>query len=217
MRSQFLITALAAGLLINAPAPAQTQAQVQTQAQTQDQAFSNPCDTAPFTDWDFWIGEWVAFDYDTGVVQGIDRVEKINNGCVIHQDWSQMTDRYRAQGYDQRYAGMSFNTVVLTADGPAWEQTWVAHYGGLIRLVGGLDEDGRMVIRTTEFAIQDGQFAKRVWYWDPEEDGSIHSWGEIYVRDGDGEYPDEPTNIPWNLRYVSRHVSDPLIAQPPAD
>lgn len=179
--------------------------------------FSNPCDGEVFSQWDFWIGEWVAFDFDTGVVQGIDRVEKINNGCVIHQDWSQMTDRYRAQGYEKRYAGMSFNTVIATPDGPAWEQTWIAHYGGVVRLTGNLDDTGTMIIETAEFPIQNNQFARRIWYWDPLEDGSIHSWGEIYVRDADGIYPTEPTNIPWNLRYVSRHVAAPLIAQPNTD
>lgn len=188
-------------------------------AQTSDTSteFSNPCEGELFSQWDFWVGEWVAFDYDTGVVQGIDRIEKINNGCVILQDWSQMTDRFRAQGYDQRYAGMSFNTVIATPDGPVWEQTWVAHYGGSIRLTGNLDNAGTMVIETEEFPIQNNQLAKRIWYWDPQEDGSIHSWGEIYVRSADEEFPTEPTNIPWNLRYVSRHVSTPLVAQSPAE
>ena len=56
-------------------------------AQTPDgqgTAYVNPCSTAPITDFDFWVGDWVAFDYDTGVVQGIDRIQKTNNGCVLH-------------------------------------------------------------------------------------------------------------------------------------
>ena len=182
----------------------------QTGSQDSQTPFANPCDSAPFTDFDFWVGDWVAFDYDTGVVQGIDRIEKINNGCVILQKWSQMTDRYRAPGADFKYGGISMNTVIGTSDGPRWQQNWVSNYGGMVTLTGGLDAEGRMVIETAEFPVQNNQIAKRIWYWEPEEDGTIHSWGEIYLRDPDGEFG-EP-QIPWNLRYVSRHNAPDLIA-----
>lgn len=181
-------------------------------AQDSSAEFANPCDSAPFTDWDFWVGDWVAFDYDTGIVQGIDRVEKINNGCVILQDWSQMTDRFRAPGAPFRYAGVSFSTLTATPAGPAWSQSWVGNTGGMITLTGGLNDEGTMVIESAEFPTQNGQIAKRIWYWDPEEDGSVHSWGEIYVRDTDGEFG-EP-QIPWNLRYVARHAAPNLSAAP---
>ena len=84
--------------------------------------YVNPCDSAPFTDFDFWVGDWVAFDSNTRVVQGIDRIKKINDGCAIMQDWSQMTDRYRAQGSPDRYAGVSLNSVI---QGGRWQQVWV--------------------------------------------------------------------------------------------
>ncbi len=210
MRNLSCLTAL---LAISTAMPALAQ---DSQA-TPPTAFSNPCSAAPFTDWDFWVGDWIAFDFDTGIVQGDDRVEKVNNGCVILQDWSQMTDRFRTPGAEFRYAGISFSTVVGTADRPVWRQTWIGNTGGAITLTGGLNDDGTMVIKSTEFPIQNGQFAKRIWYWDPEEDGSVHSWGEIYTRDADSEFAEEPATLPWNLRYVSRHAISPLVEQASAE
>jgi hypothetical protein len=203
MMMKFLTSALPALLILTPTAVAQ--------AQDTSDGYSSPCAAAPFTDWDFWIGDWVAFDYTSGIVQGIDRVEKINDGCVILQDWSQMTDRYRAPNSPDRYSGISFSTIVATPSGPAWSQGWVGNSGGLITLTGGLDENGTMVIESAEFPAQDGQIAKRVWYWDPEDDGSVHSWGELYLRAPDGSFGDP--QIPWNLRYVSRHVVEPLAVQ----
>ena len=34
--------------------------------------YAPPCEKAPYTQFDMWVGEWVAFDWETGVVQGID-------------------------------------------------------------------------------------------------------------------------------------------------
>jgi len=202
-RNCVLISALA----LSTAAPSLAFAQTQSQPAAE---FYNPCESEAFAEWDFWIGDWVAFDYDTGVVQGIDRIEKINNGCVIVQDWSQMTDRYRSPGSPDRYAGISYNTLVPGADGPVWEQTWISQYGGVVRLRGGLDADGRIVISTPEFPTQSGQIAMRTWYWAPLDGGRIHSWGEVRVRDEGGAFA-EPT-IPWNLIYVSRHDIPNLIA-----
>ena len=171
-------------------------------AQTPDgqgTAYVNPCSTAPITDFDFWVGDWVAFDYDTGVVQGIDRIQKTNNGCVLTQDWRQLTDTFRTQGADYRYAGVSFNSVL--PDGK-WQQVWVGNNGGTIVVHGGLNEDGVMVFVSPDFPTRNGQIAQRTWYWEPEDDGTVHSWGEVRLKDPDGDWGD--ARIQWNLRYVRR-------------
>ena len=172
----------------------------------------NPCQSAPFSDFDFWVGDWVAFDYDTGVVQGIDRIESTNNGCTVLQEWSQMTDRYKSPGADERYAGLSISSVL--PDG-TWQQVWVGNRGGTIVVKGQLDEDGRMVLSSGEQMTPDGRTYKRIWYFAPESDGTVHSWGEVYIKDEDGGWSDP--QVPWNLRYVSRNAAPALEASTAAD
>ncbi|GAB4528776.1 MAG: hypothetical protein Tsb0010_11140 [Parvularculaceae bacterium] len=176
-------------------------------AQSGGASFQNPCHAAPATDFDFWLGDWVVFDWDTGVLQGVDRVTKANNGCVLMQDWAQMTDRFRAPGADFRYAGVSMSSVL--PDG-RWQQVWVGNYGGTIVVTGGLDEAGRMVLESEPQTSPQGQVFYRRWHWRKFDDGTLRSWGEIRVRNADGSWG-EPT-IPWNIRYVRRADAPPLIA-----
>jgi len=202
MHSKFSTAAFAATIAITSAPAIPTHAQ--SDGATGDAAYSNPCEAAPFTDFDFWVGDWVAFDYDTDVVQGIDRIQKLNDGCTVWQDWTQMTDRFRAPGAPERYAGVSMSSVL--PDGK-WQQVWVGRGGGTITLQGGLnDEMGGMVIETNG-ASQGTQFELK-WHWIPEENGEIHSWGEARTKAEDGEWSD--FQIQWNLRYVPRANVGPL-------
>lgn len=170
-----------------------------------DSGFTDPCSAAPFTEFDFWVGEWVAFDMETGIAQGIDRIERRQRGCVIHQEWTQMTDRFRTPGAPYRYAGMSISALI---PGPRWQQVWVGNAGGAITLQGELRESDGAMVMTQEFTGPDDVHYHRTWYWKPEADGTVHSWGEIRTREDDGEWG-EP-QIPWNLRYVRRSMAGNL-------
>lgn len=174
-----------------------------------DPTFDLPCASRPYTDFDFWVGEWVAFDYDTGVVQGIDRIEHAVGGCVILQEWSQLTDRYRPAGAPFRYAGMSFSSVL--SDG-SWQQVWVGNSAGTISLNGQLDaEIGGMVLQQTAVSSTGAEF-RRLWYWVPEADNTLHSWGTISFRTASGDWSEPRTE--WNLRYVRRAHVGTLIESP---
>ncbi|MEM8694952.1 MAG: hypothetical protein AAGE05_02900 [Pseudomonadota bacterium] len=174
-----------------------------------DTAFTEPCAAEPFRQFDFWVGDWVAFDYETGVVQGIDRIEIIEHGCALRQHWSQLTDRYRTPDAPHRYGGMSISAM---APGPRWQQMWVGNSGGAITLQGELRESDGAMVMVQEFAGPDDVEYHRTWYWVPEEDGTVHSWGEIRIRQENGEWG-EP-QIPWNLRYVSRSAVGNLVEAP---
>jgi hypothetical protein len=174
--------------------------------------FVNRCESAPFTDFDFWVGDWVAFDADSGVVQGIDRIETTLHGCALVQQWTPLTDRYRAAGAPYRFDGMSVNSVL--PDG-SWQQVWVGAYGGTIVTTGGLDEAGTMVLETPPFEAADGKTYDRRWYWDPQDDGTIRSWGEFRSMNEDGSWSEPQT--PWNLRYVRRADAPNLAEAPDAE
>jgi len=152
--------------------------------------------------------------FDTyAVVQGIDQIRSVSGGCALQQEWRQLTDRYRTPGAPVRYFGRSLTAPVGPPDG-GWQQVWVNQGGGgAVTLRGGLNADGVMVLSTDEQQVQDGRFFRQVWYWDPIEDGRIHSWGEIQIRQPDEtEYSE--TSIPWNLIYVPRAASPELVAAP---
>lgn len=175
--------------------------------------YINVCDSAPYNEFDFWVGDWIAFDYDTGIAQGVDRIEKIAGGCALMQDWIQLTDRYRTPGAPVRYFGNSISAPLIRPGG-GWQQVWVNQGGGgAITLRGGINETGTMIIATDERAAPDGRFFRQVWYWDPIENGRIHSWGEIQIRQaGESDYSE--TQIPWNLIYIPRADAPSLIAGP---
>ncbi len=119
-----------------------------------------------------------------------------------------MTDAYRSPGAPYRYAGVSFSSVI----GPGkWQQVWVGNGGGTITLTGGLTKDGVMELTSPETKLANGSVIKRTWRWQKEEDGSVHSWGEIKNKGEDGVWT-EPT-IAWNIRYVSRHKVSPLMVK----
>lgn len=207
MQSALVTLCVFLAVLVNATA----QTPPPSPAATSDAPWVNPCLSAPFTDFDMWVGDWVAIDWETGIVQGVDRIEKIADGCALHQDWTQLTDRYRSPGAPMRYFGNSLSAPLPRG---GWMQMWVNQGGGgATVLTGGLNEEGVMELATQEFPLRDGRIGRQVWYWQEIEDGQLHSWGEIQIRGADeAEYSD--VSIPWNLRYVPRADAPNLTAAP---
>ena len=75
-------------------------------------AMAAACDSTPFRQFDFWLGEWQVHTPD-GKLAGTNRIERQYDGCVIHEHYT--TGR--------GYSGESLNMY----DGPRkiWHQTWV--------------------------------------------------------------------------------------------
>lgn len=143
---------------------------------------------AAYSDFDFWVGEWQVYERATDVLMGFDQITKAFNGCALSQHWRQMHDRYAAPGSTLRLQGGSH--TALGADG-RWHQTWIGNDGSNIPLSGGLNKDGVMVLESDwiEFTNRQGQAVKyrNRWHWAPQEDGSIHNWGQ--AQSGN---PDKP-------------------------
>jgi hypothetical protein len=75
-----------------------------------------PCDSRPQArQFDFWVGEWDVIV--NGKPAGINRIEKILNGCVLQENWSS------AGGGE----GKSWNWYDI-GDGK-WHQLWLASQG----------------------------------------------------------------------------------------
>lgn len=131
------------------------------------------CQAAEFRQFDFWIGEWTVRNAD-GAVLGHNVIAPFANGCGLLENWT------GAQGG----VGMSINA-------------WVGA-GVTLWLVGGLDENGAMVMTATApRATPRGEVIDRI-TWTPLEDGRVlQAWdvspdgGENWIRTFAGYYAHE--------------------------
>ena len=48
---------------------------------------TKPCSAPPYRQFDFWIGDWDVFSPD-GKLAGHNRVESIEGGCGIQENWT---------------------------------------------------------------------------------------------------------------------------------
>ena len=133
-----------------------------------------PCAEAVHRQFDFWVGSWEVKDAK-GKVVGHNKIESILGGCALRESWKSTSGRS---------VGHSFNAV-----GPdrRWHQTWVDNQGTLLRLSGGLDARGRMVMSETVTTAA-GTVVHEI-AWTPRPDGTVEQrWRTS--KDGGKTYAD---------------------------
>lgn len=93
-------------------------------------AQSQPCSSAEYHQFDFWIGDWDAFDVgnDNSPSAHV-RVDRILDGCVLHEDYQDPSGQ----------KGQSF--TIYDASRKLWHQSWVTNRGSLLVIEGKLDGD----------------------------------------------------------------------------
>lgn len=142
--------------------------------------------TATYEDFDFWVGEWQVVTREGGELRGYDKIKTIHDGCVLFQEWHQMDDLFSLNGSPNRLRGTSLTGIDATGK---WRQLWTDNVGSNMILTGGV-EDGVMTLRSEwiEIPQENGAAVKvrNLWYWHPQEDGSIHNWGEQQRDSEDG-------------------------------
>jgi len=94
---------------------------------------SAPCDASEYHGFDFWIGDWDAFDFGTATKDARVRVDRILDGCVIHEDY-QSVDGHKGESFS-----------VYDDSRRVWHQTWVTNRGQLLIIEGNM-QDGAMVL-----------------------------------------------------------------------
>ena len=92
------------------------------------------CATTAHAAFDFWLGEWNVLDSVTGKLAGVNRIERMDNGCVVRE-------RYQTPG---AYTGQSLNWYDPALQ--RWHQLWLDSDGLILRLVGGVAPDGSMIL-----------------------------------------------------------------------
>jgi hypothetical protein len=122
-------------------------------------------DKPEYRAFDFWIGDWIVSDPESGAVLGANRIQPILGGVVLHESWR------GANGV----AGESFN--IYDDSRGVWHQSWVDQTGSLLMLDGGI-RAGAMVMEGRKRDV-----LHRI-RWTPQPDGSVIQQWESSENDG---------------------------------
>ncbi len=152
----FRHTLLAALMVVAPPAMAQDNS-------TADQP--QPCQSAPYRSFDFWIGDWIVTD-PTGEVAGTNTITREEGGCLLVEHWTGSTGT----------TGMSFN--YLNPVTGMWRQVWVSG-SVIIDYDGGLNQRGQMILEGT-INYRNGDSFDFRGTWTPNENGSVRQHLEQY-------------------------------------
>jgi len=136
---------------------------------------SHPCDTGPFRDFDFWVGEWDVTS--GGTPAGTSSIQQILNQCVI-------LENYTGQG---GYAGKSFN--IYDTPTKQWKQFWVDNGGSLVEFHGAY-ADGKLEYHADTLQ-PDGTRVQRRMIFVKLPDGKVRQYSE---QSSDG-------GKTWSLEY----------------
>ncbi|HSR42290.1 MAG TPA: hypothetical protein VLL48_08965 [Longimicrobiales bacterium] len=118
--------ALAGLLAMGAPAPVFAQ-----------ESPPDGCAAEEHRHFDFWVGEWRVENPD-GEEAGANTISRISEGCALLEEWVSAR-------------GISGNSVnFYDPERESWNQVWVGGEGTILRLEGGLNADGAMVLRGRE-------------------------------------------------------------------
>jgi hypothetical protein len=118
---------------------------------------SRACSAPVYRQFDFFAGDWDAYDMQAGKVVARNTVKIILGGCVIHEDYRQ-NDGLHGESYS-----------LYDEARKAWHQSWVTNRGELLLLDGGMQGD-RMVFTGSQ----------------PTPDGKPSLLRGVWYRQGDG-------------------------------
>jgi hypothetical protein len=102
-------------------------------ASSQQGTSSTFCSTPEYREFDFWVGDWDAFDIGKPEIVARTRVDRILGGCVLREDYQAATGM----------EGQSFSSY--DAPRKQWQQTWVTNRGALL-VIEGKFQAGEMVL-----------------------------------------------------------------------
>jgi hypothetical protein len=126
------------------------------------------CSTSAYRQFDFWIGDWDAFNADSpNKLEARLRVDSILDGCVLREDYQDV----------HGHKGQSFS--IYDARDKRWHQTWVTNRGELLQLNGAF-LNGQMVLTGRE--VENGKPREIRGVWKPEN-GNVR---ETAVRSVNG-------------------------------
>jgi hypothetical protein len=115
------------------------------------------CDAPEYRQFDFWVGDWNAFEEGSTAPVARLRVDRLLDGCVLREDY---------EGADG-HKGVSLS--IYDASRKVWHQTWVTNRGELL-VIEGAFRGGKMVLIGAD-RTEDGTQRQVRGFWKPEGGG----------------------------------------------
>ncbi|MGA8437753.1 MAG: nuclear transport factor 2 family protein [Candidatus Sulfotelmatobacter sp.] len=110
-----------------------------------------PCSGPEYRQYDFWVGDWDAFDFDNPVTQvARTRVDRILDGCVLREDYK------GTNGAE----GQSFS--IYDGSRGMWHQSWVTNRGKLLVIEGNF-QAGAMVLSGVDYSASEQPRVRGTW------------------------------------------------------
>jgi hypothetical protein len=106
------------------------------------------CATPEYREFDFWVGDWDVFETGSPKKVADARVDRILDGCVLHEDYRD-ADGHRGQSFTNYDAARR-----------VWHQSWVTNRGESLEIEGNV-ERGDMVLGGKDRAA--GTLLRGVW------------------------------------------------------
>ncbi len=130
------------------------------------------CEAPEHRQFDFWLGEWEVFGGADGKTRvGGNTITRVASRCALREHW------VNAGGND----GHSLN--VYDRGTKRWTQFWIGSDGVILRLEGGLRDDGAMAMEGTLPNGKGGVQRQRI-VWTPKPDGSVDQQWDTSDDDG---------------------------------
>lgn len=142
-----------------------------------------PCTAPEASQFDFWIGSWMATWADT--LHGTNTIEKKFGNCTVHENFFDPNNNYHGESWS-----------VYNPSSKLWNQTWVDDQGGYIALTGGM-ENGKMILKTAERQTPKGKQQMRMVYYNIQPDAFDWSW-EASTDEGKTWKPS------WQIHYTRK-------------
>lgn len=139
-------------------------------ASAQQKASPCPCCDEAYHQFDFWIGDWVV--YSKGKMAGFNKINKIEDGCIIRENWKSV---------GSAYTGTSYNFYDKNAQ--KWKQVWIDSQGSVLELIGEY-KDNKMMMRSKETLYANGKSVINRISWTNNPDGTVSQLWEASEDSG---------------------------------
>ena len=127
------------------------------------------CCSEPHKQFNFWIGNWDVYD-TTGKKVGENRIEVIEGGCGLRENWKSNTQT----GTSTNYFDPTDNT---------WNQLWIDNTGTILSLKGAFN-NGKMELKSAMMQGKKVAYYYNVITWEKNKDGTVTQIWDVRENTG---------------------------------